>query len=106
MQNEIILNAQNWQNNLAWQQQMLTSVNIDSKNQYSNQALLDYKTQLKLDKVIKYDQLDKGFILRASCPEVAKAIKQVIKHGQPKTDFNQQNQNMEVDLAINEEEIK
>ena len=39
-----------------------------------------YRT-LKTDQVIRYDQLDKGFILRASCPEVANKIKRVIKKG-------------------------
>ena len=39
-----------------------------------------YQT-LKIDQVIRYDQLDKGFILRASCPEVANKIKKIIKYG-------------------------
>lgn len=39
-----------------------------------------YQT-LKTEQVIRYDQLDKGFILRASCPEIANKIKRVIKYG-------------------------
>ena len=32
-------------------------------------------------KVIKYDELDKGFILRAGSPEIARLLKRVIKYG-------------------------
>lgn len=32
-------------------------------------------------KVVKYDELDKGFVLRAGSAEIAKKIKQILKHG-------------------------
>ena len=40
-----------------------------------------------VSKVIKYHELDVGFILRASTPEIARQIKDVIRNGMPQVEF-------------------
>lgn len=37
------------------------------------------------EEVVKYDELDKGFMLRAGSDEIAKLLKRIIKKG-PETD--------------------
>jgi hypothetical protein len=44
-----------------------------------NKIVEQYQT-LRTDKVIKYDELDQGFILRAN-PEVTKVLRQIVKYG-------------------------
>jgi hypothetical protein len=44
-----------------------------------NKIVKQYQT-LSTDKVIKYDELDQGFILRAN-PEVTKVLRQIVKYG-------------------------
>lgn len=44
-----------------------------------NKIVEQYQT-LRTDKVIKYDELDQGFILRAN-PDVTKVLRQIVKYG-------------------------
>ena len=52
------------------------------------------------EEVVKYDELDKGFILRAGSEEIAKLLKRIIKKG-PET-----NHKIEVEQMDEEEDQK
>lgn len=48
------------------------------------------------EKVVKFDELDKGFVLRAGSDEIARLLKRIIKKG-PETDVEIAVENMDDD---------
>ena len=61
----------------------------------NNNLITNFQT-LRIDKVIKYDELDQGFILRAN-DEVTRVLRQMIKYGK-----EDEKMNLEI-LSLNSE---